>query len=197
MNNEQAQTEGVEHVCMEEQHAAFLQSAQEYISIKEAARIMGVSSRSVYDSIQRGKLLTARVGSSLSVSLTSARTYRRTCVGRPRSRVPIWRVPVTRNLQYLWIITARLRQGQQEQLAQRLEEIRLDREHQLPGTVARYIVQDKVHPEQIQFVLIWRQLAMPPDEERAAAIAAFQANLADIIEWETSSTTEGCVVLNA
>lgn len=159
--------------------------------------MMGVSPRSVYGYIQRGKLLSVRVGTSISVLASSAQTYQRSGVGRPRSRVPIWRVPVERNLQYLWIITACFKQGQREHLAQRLAEIRVDKRHLLPGTVARYVVQDETNPELVRCVLVWRQTATPPEAERDAAIAAWKADLADLIAWETACTTRGLVVMNA
>lgn len=197
MSNEQNGTEIPDPGTMEDSQTAFLRFTQEYISVREAAQIMGVSARSVYGYIQRGKLANLRVGTFVRVSATSARTYQRSVVGRPRCYVPIWRTPVARNLQYLLTITVRVRQGQQERLGPRLEEIRASKKHLLPGTVARSIVHDEANPEVVHMVFVWRRLLMPPDAERDAAIAALQADLADILDWETACSSGGRVVMNA
>ena len=170
---------------------------EEFLSVRDAARIMGVSTRSVYGYIETGKLLGIRIGASIAVHAESVRNYQRPVVGRPRTRTPIWRVPVIMNLQYLTTINVRAREGQSAQLEQRLTEIRMSRKHHIPGTVARYIVRDKLNPDEIQIVLLWRKLVMPPDAEREAAIQALCADLADILNWETAVSCEGQVLMNA
>ena len=170
---------------------------EEFLSVRDAAKIMGVSTRSVYGYIETGKLLGIRIGASIAVHAEAVRNYQRPVVGRPRTRTPIWRVPVVMNLQYLTTINVRAREGQSAQLEQRLTEIRVSRKHHLPGTVARYIVRNKTDPDEIQIVLVWRRLVMPPDEEREAALTALCADLADILDWETASSHEGQVLMNA
>ena len=170
---------------------------EEFLSVRDAAKIMGVSTRSVYGYIETGKLLGIRIGASIAVHAEAVRNYQRPVAGRPRTRTPIWRVPVIMNLQYLTIINVRVREGQSEKLEERLKEIRVSRKHHIPGTVARYIVRDKLNPEEVQIVLVWRKLVMPPDDEREAAIAALCADLADILDWETVSSREGQVLMNA
>jgi excisionase family DNA binding protein len=170
---------------------------EEFLSVRDAAKIMGVSTRSVYGYIETGKLLGIRIGASIAVHAEAVRNYQRPVVGRPRTRTPIWRVPVVMNLQYLTTINVRAREGQGAKLEARLTEIRVGGKHHIPGTVARYIVRDKVNPDEIQIVLVWRRLVMPPDEEREAAIAALCADLADVLDWETASSREGQVIMNA
>jgi len=170
---------------------------EEFLSVRDAAKMMGVSTRSVYGYIETGKLLGIRIGASIAVHAEAVRNYQRPVVGRPRTRTPIWRVPVVMNLQYLTSITVRAREGQSTKLEQRLAEIRANSRHLITGTVARYIVRDKINPDEIQIVLVWRRLVMPPDEEREAAITALCADLTDILDWETASYREGQVIMNA
>ena len=170
---------------------------EDFLSVRDAARIMGVSTRSVYGYIEQGKLLGIRIGASIAVHAEAVRNYQRPVVGRPRTRTPIWRVPVVMNLQYLTTISVRTREGQGAKLEPRLAEIRAGGKHLISGTVARYIVRDKVNPDEIEIVLVWRKLVMPPDEERQAAISALCADLADILDWDTASYREGQVVMNA
>jgi excisionase family DNA binding protein len=169
----------------------------EFLSVRDAAKIMGVSARSVYGYIETGKLLGIRIGASIAVHADAVRNYQRPVVGRPRTRTPIWRVPVVMNLQYLTTINTRVREGQSPMLEQRLAEIRASSKHLILGTVARYIVRDKADPDEIQIILVWRRLVMPPDEERQAAISALCADLADVLDLENASRREGQVMMNA
>jgi excisionase family DNA binding protein len=174
-----------------------LLQAEEYLSVREAARLLGVSTRSVYGYIETGKLLGIRIGASIAVQADAVRNYERQVVGRPRSRTPVWRIPTTMNLQYLTNIHVRVRAGQSPLLEKRMEEMRKGNRHLIPGTVARYIVRNQANPDEVQVILVWRHLVMPPAEVRATAVAAFQAELADILDWEHAVSSDGRVVLNA
>lgn len=167
-----------------------------YISIREAAKIMGVSTRSVYGYIEHDKLQGVRVGSSVAVSEEAVRQYQLPPVGRPRTRVPKWRVPVPRNPEYLTSMCVRVREGQGERIEQRIAEIRQSQKHAIVGTVDRYIMRDHRDPDLVQIVLVWRNLVMPLEEERQAAIAALCDDLADLLDWETATCHEGPVLLN-
>lgn len=189
--------EAGEHISHEAHLPPVTLQAGEYLSVREAAGMMGVSTRSVYGYIGTGRLLGIRIGSSIAVHAEAVRKYQRSVVGRPRTRTPIWRVPVVMNLQYLTTINVRVREGQSELLGRRLTEIRMDQRHLMPGTVARYIVRNQANPDDIQIILIWRKLAMPSDEERETTIAALCNDLADILDWETALRSDGQVILNA
>ena len=168
-----------------------------YLSVKEAARLLGVSERSVYGYIESGKLPGARIGSMMVVEQDRVAQYQRRAPGRVRTKAPVWRVPPEQNLQYLTTITVPLRRGQSERLEQKLCEMRATGTHLLPGTSARYIVRSQENPEEVQIVLVWRAALMPPAEEREAALAALRADLSEVLAWETAVYTEGQVVLHA
>jgi excisionase family DNA binding protein len=168
-----------------------------YLSVKEAANLIGVSARCVYNYIESGRLPAVRVGSMTAVEEEAVRNYRRRPVGRLRTRTPVWHVPPANNLQYLTTISVRIRQGQSGQLDRKLAEIRLAGKHLLPGTAARYIARSQNSPDDVQIVLIWRSAVMPPAEEREAALATLRADLADILDWETAIHKEGQVMMHA
>lgn len=167
-----------------------------YLSVCQAAKIMGVSERSIYGYLKSGRLVSYRLGGLLAIPEEALRAYRRPVVGRPRTRTPIWRVPVVMNLQYLLHITVRIRPGMEEALERKLLQIRAERRHLLSGTVACYIARNKDGSDEVQMVLIWRQKIMPPELERQVALEALRADLADILDWEVASTLEGEVLLN-
>lgn len=165
-----------------------------YLTVSEAAKQLGVSSRSLYGYIAQGDLAVERIGQVIVVPQEAISTYtHRRVVGRPRTRTPPWRLPVVMNLQYLVHMTVQIRPGMGDALEQWLVEIRASQKHQMPGTVARYIVRNA---EEVQIVLIWRHLSMPPEHEVQAALDALRTDLAALLDWEHSCSRQGSVILN-
>jgi excisionase family DNA binding protein len=169
----------------------------DYLSVQEAARILGVSARSVYGYIAKGKLPATRMGERILVKAQDISVFERSAPGRARTDIPLWHVPPLRNLQYLTTITVRVLPGQGELLERRLYEFRATQKHRLPGTAARYIVRNEQDPGEIAILLFWRSLVLPPADERADSIAGLAADLADVLDWQTASLREGLVLLHA
>jgi excisionase family DNA binding protein len=168
-----------------------------YISAGEAARILDVHPRSVYGYISRGRLTAIRVGGVTALDAEEVSHFERQVSGRRRERHPLWRVPWASNRQYLTLIRTRVREGASERLEQRLEAIRAAKKHHLVGTVARLILRSQNDPMAIQILLVWRQIVMPAEEERQAAIAALCDDLADLLDWEHATWSENRILLHA
>jgi hypothetical protein len=168
-----------------------------YVTVNVAARIIGVSPRSVYGYLKLGKLSGVRIGPTLLVNTQEARTYERRAPGRARTSPPRWHTPPRQNPQYLTILKVRLRLGQDEALEQKLREMRAEHKHLLPGTAARYIARGQHNPNDVMIVLVWRDAALPPEVERAAAFATLRADLAGILDWDTAALTESEELLHA
>ena len=94
-------------------------------------------------------------------------------------------------------ITVRQRTGQDERLHHLLDEMRRTNRHSLPGTAARYIVRNQADPDEIELVLFWRGAILPTSEQRASALAALAADLAEVLDWEHATVKEGQVLLHA
>ncbi|HEY0754139.1 MAG TPA: helix-turn-helix domain-containing protein [Ktedonobacteraceae bacterium] len=71
--------------------AVALEDVSGYLSIKEAARIIGVSERSIYGYLQAGKLPGEYIGTMMMVRAEQVYAYERTAPGRKRTRTPRWR----------------------------------------------------------------------------------------------------------
>lgn len=168
-----------------------------YLSVREAARILGVSDRSVYGYVESGKLPGARFGSMVVVIGEALATFQRRAPGRTRLSTPRWRRPPLQNSEYLTTITVRVYPGQHEELERRLSEIRADRKHGLPGTAARYIVRNQYDLDEIAIILVWRSANMPPAEVREDSLTALYADLSDVLNWETASLKESRVLMHA
>lgn len=167
-----------------------------YMSIKDAAEFLGLSIRRVHEYVQEGKLSGFKAARAIMVPEEEVKKFQRSQTGRPRTRIPTWRLPVGTNLQYLSIIFARVRPGQGDNLEKKLKEIHADEKHLLPGTVARYIARSEAKPDDVQIVLVWRSTVMPPEAEREAALAALRAELAGIVDWDSSWSEYGRVLMH-
>jgi excisionase family DNA binding protein len=173
--------------------------APEYLSVREAARLMGVSERSIYGYISNEKLRGARIGNIIVVNAEEVQRFGciRKAPGRARLTTPRWHVPPAQNSLFLTTITVRARPGQGVLLDERLGEIRHKDLHRFPGTVARYIERDQLDPDEIEILLVWRRVVMPGEQEREAALTALAIDLADVLDWQTVQVKEWQVLLHA
>jgi excisionase family DNA binding protein len=165
----------------------------QYITVREVADLLGVSKRSVYGYLEMGKLQGMRVGNLLVVDAEQVRGFTRATTGRPRTREPQWHQSIAENTQYVTTIEVQTRQGQQARLVRKLEEIRKQRKHLFPGTVARYVIDKQ---DGIEIILVWRKVVMPPAEERAAALDLLRGDLAEVLEWESAVICEQEVIMH-
>lgn len=173
-----------------------LPNAPGYMTVKEVARSLDISERMVHTYIQDGRLPGYKLGRITAIKEEDFRAFQRAKKGRPRTRLPVWRRPVGDNVQYMTSIATHIRPGQTEQFERKLEEMRAQEKHLLPGTVARYIVRSQNNSQDIQIVLIWRSTVMPAEKERESALLALQKELADVLDWETSRL-DGLVLMHA
>ncbi len=162
----------------------------EYLSVKEAARLLGVSERSIYGYLESGRLASTQQGNLLGIETAALRCFHRAVAGRPRTRQPEWHRSSADNAQVLMTVRVQIRAGQRQALEQCLEQLRLGNRHALPGTIARYIAREPGAEERVCFMFVWRKVTMPPQEKRAAAFAALRDELAEIVDWETMSVQE-------
>src|SRR5271154_4522757 len=73
----------------------------EYLSVRETARLLGVSERSIYGYIEKRKLPSTHQGNLLAVETAAVRQFRRQASGRPRVRHPKWYRSSSDNAQVL------------------------------------------------------------------------------------------------
>jgi hypothetical protein len=158
----------------------------EFVSVRDAAKILGVSERSVYGYIEERKLPGFKATNLTVVALKDVQAFKRGTTGRPRTRVPEWRISDNDNVQHMTQVFLRIRPDQWEPLEHKLEEIRKENKHSFPGTVARYIARSQVDTNAVQIMLIWRGTVMPSDEEREAALELLREELNDVLDWDSA-----------
>src|SRR5450631_4359774 len=140
-----------------------------YVSIKEAAKILNLSTRRVYDFVISGRIRGVRAVNAIMIPLEDIQKFQRGASGRERKVTPLWRISSGENTQLMTLILVQMRAGKQEMLTQKLEQIRKDKQHLFPGTIARSIVGSQTKPGQVIISLIWRGTIIPEEVEREEA----------------------------
>ena len=92
-------------------------------------------------------------------------------------------------------IQVQVRDGKQTQMIEKLRAIYTGQRHTFPGTIQRYIFKDASSPATVSIWLVWKDTEMPDEATRERDLRAFQAELADVLDWETAliSTKEGVI----
>jgi excisionase family DNA binding protein len=95
-----------------------------FASVKEAAEMLGLSPRTVYDYIEEGRLPSARLADVIAIPIEEIMKFKREPSGRPHKNTPLWHISSGDNTQLMSLISVQLRTGQRDVLQQRLEVIR-------------------------------------------------------------------------
>lgn len=170
---------------------------QDYVSIKEAAKMLGLAYTTVHEYVSEGRLKAVRAADVILIPVEEVRNFRPHISGRPRTSIPPWRIAREDNTLSQTTISVQMRGGKQDAFLQRLEEIRTRKEHLFPGTVARYIAGSNKQPGTIEITFIWRSSVMPDEAKRQEALQAFQHALADVVDWTTARYDDGTVFMHA
>ena len=167
-----------------------------YVSIKEAARILGISANRVYAYVEEGRLPSAKAAHVIMIPLQAVEDFKPQLSGRPRTSVPLWRISPEENAVTATSILVRIRPHQHTRLISRLEDMRREKRHLFPGTLVRYIIEKQRQSEYIEILLIWRETAMPDEVTYNRWLSEFQETLNDVLDWETAQYDTGKVVMH-
>src|ERR1019366_1237088 len=152
-----------------------------YVSIKDAAEMLGLSPSRVYEYVEDGRLSSVRAAHVILIPIGEVQNFKPNIAGRPRKSVLRWRISPDNNMLLSTSIVVHVRADHQADLMTRLEAIRQGDAFLFPGTVSRFITQSDTFPGQVEISLIWRSTAMPDEAARAEALATFQQSLADVL----------------
>lgn len=167
-----------------------------YVSIKEAAKLLGVSDKRVYEYVDEGRLPSTWAADVIMIPLSEVKKFKRRSSGRPRKSVPSWRISSGENNQIVISIAVQIRPGQQQVLIQRLQEIRRSGQHTLSGTIGRFIIESETVSGQVDILFVWRRAVMPSETEREKALAAFRQATLDVLDWDTAKYNHGKMLMH-
>lgn len=167
-----------------------------YVSIKEAAKILGISANRVYAYVEEGRLPSAKAAHVIMIPLEAVEDFKPLLSGRPRNSVPVWRISSEENTVRATSILVRIRAHEYDKLMIRFEEIRREKQHLFPGTLARYVIEKQRYPEYVEILLIWRKTVMPDDEIYNLWLDEFKHAFSDVLDWETAQYDTGRVIMH-
>jgi excisionase family DNA binding protein len=156
----------------------------DYGESDEVAKMLGISRSRLYDYIRAGRLRAKRVGKSYLIHKKDVERFKANPSGRTRTKPPAWRIYQSGAKVLELEILVDVRASQQERLIEKLQTIQDTNQHTFLGTMARYIFQDDGQSGRLQILLIWKDTEIPDEEIRQRDLAAFQAELADMLDWE-------------
>ncbi|TMC15278.1 MAG: helix-turn-helix domain-containing protein [Chloroflexi bacterium] len=167
-----------------------------YVSVKDAAKILGLSPRTVYDYVYEGRLRSARLADVIAIPVEELAHFKRGPSGRPRVNTPLWRMSSGENGQFMTLIVVRVRTGQHDVLMQKLEAIRKRRQYIFPGTVMRYMAESNTSAGLVILVLVWRGTVMPEEVVRREELEKFKQSLDDVLDWSTAQYNDAQVLMH-
>src|SRR6266516_5731568 len=141
-----------------------------YVSVKEAAEMLGLSPRTVYDYIEEGRLPSARLADVIAISIEEIRKFKREPSGRPRKNTPLWRISTGENTQFMSLVSVQVRAGRHDALQQKLGTIKKKKQHLFPGSVIRYVAASSDAVERVLLLLVWRGTVLPDAARREEAL---------------------------
>ena len=166
----------------------------DYVSVKEAAEILGISTKRVYRYIEAKRLPAYKPARDYLLPREAVKQFKLKNAGRPREKIPPWRIYQTGTL-LITDIQVRVHAGQQQKLLEKLEAIRSDMRHMFPGTIGRYVIKTDTSLTSVKIWLIWKDNEMPDEATREKAFEEFRSEFADVLDWGTAQSSTGEAIL--
>src|SRR5256885_16065036 len=113
-----------------------------YVSIKQAAEMLGITDKRVYRYIDLGRLPAYKSGGVFLLAEEDVRQFKLNPPGRTRAEPPRWRGYNPRSNVLATEIQVPVRAGQQDKRAEKLKGIQKPNSHTFTCTIARYITKE-------------------------------------------------------
>lgn len=159
--------------------------------------MLGLAYTTVHQYVTDERIRGIRVADVILIPIEEVKNFKPNIAGRPRTTIPQWHISPNDNALLYTSIHVRVRKGKRDAFRERLDIIKREKEHQLPGTIARYVLGSTQDTEQVEIVLVWRISVMPDEAIRQQALEAFKQALADMVDWSTARFDEGTVMMHA
>ncbi len=169
---------------------------KEYVSIKDAAKMLNLAYTTVHEYVTEGRIPAVRASDVILIPLDAVKNFKPNISGRPRKSTPIWRMSPEDNTLLMTSIRLQVQINRQDMLMQKLEKIKQERLHVFPGTIARYIASNEMPPKTVEIVLIWRSSVMPNESAREEALEEFRQTLADELDWSNAQYKDSNILLH-
>lgn len=161
-----------------------IRDSEDFISIREAATIIGCSPQRVYQFVRDGRISAQKVGRTLILPVQEVRQFKRIPAGRQRTKPPLWSANQSGSTFLATVIKVQIRPGMREQLQAKLTKLaaRSRQKHNFRGSVARFVTADA---ETMTMTLLWKKSELPNDMTRQQDLRAFQKDFQEL-DWNTA-----------
>ncbi|QBD78682.1 DNA-binding protein [Ktedonosporobacter rubrisoli] len=158
-----------------------------FVSVKQAAEMLGISVKRLYKYVEDGRLLAFKPGGrDYLIPKEAVENLELKAAGRPREKTPRWNIYRSGSQLRVLAIDVQIRPGQQGRLEEKLQEIRRTERHIFTGSIARYILEDSTTSDLLSIWLIWKDSELPEPAQQERELAAFRAELDDVLDWQTA-----------
>ena len=164
-------------------------NTRDFVTTSEAAEVLGVSYYTVYEYIKEKRLVAEMVGGIYMIPKKAVQEFKAKPTGRTRTRPPLWRKYRAGARVRGMDIRVRISAGQQMRLIERLNTILEAQRHLFPGTMQRYVFEEDTEPKHVIISLIWKDTEMPDESAIQQELKPLQAELADVLDWDTAQYT--------
>jgi excisionase family DNA binding protein len=164
-------------------------NTRDFITTSEAAEVLGVSYYTVYEYIREKRLVAEMVGGIYMIPKKAVQEFKAKPTGRTRTRPPLWRKYRAGARVRGMDIRVRISAGQQKRLIERLNTILEAQRHLFPGTMQRYVFEEDTEPKHVIISLIWKDTEMLDESAIQQELKPLQAELADVLDWDTAQYT--------
>ena len=164
-------------------------NTRDFVTTSEAAEVLGVSYYTVYEYIKEKRLVAEMVGGIYMIPKKAVQEFKAKPTGRTRTRPPLWRKYRAGARVRGMDIRVRISASQQNRLIERLNTILEAQRHLFPGTMQRYVFEEDTEPKHVIISLIWKDTEMPDESAIQQELKPLQAELADVLDWDTAQYT--------
>jgi excisionase family DNA binding protein len=162
---------------------------RDFVTTSEAAEVLGVSYYTVYEYIREKRLIAEMVGGIYMIPKKAVQEFKAKPTGRTRTRPPLWRKYRAGAKVRGMDIRVQMRTGQQEHFIKKLNNILEGQRYLFPGTMQRYVFEEETEPRHIVISLIWKDTEMQDETVIQQELKPLQAELADVLDWNTVQYT--------
>src|SRR6266516_2165294 len=161
-------------------------NTRDFITTSEAAEALGVSYYTVYEYIREKRRVAEMVGGIYMIPKKAVQEFKAKPTGRTRTKPPPWRIYRAGAKVRGMDIHVSVRAGRQQRLIEKLNAILEGQRYLFPGTMQRYVFEEDAEPKNILISLIWKDTEMPDESVIQQDLKPLQAELADVLDWDTA-----------
>ncbi len=169
---------------------------RDFVTTSEAAEALGVSYYTVYEYIREKRLVAEMIGGIYMIPKKAVQEFKAKPTGRTRTKPPPWRVYRAGAKVRGMDIRVRIRAGQQERFIEKLHAILEGQRYLFPGTMQRYVFEEETEPKHVVISLIWKDTEMPDETVIQQELKPLQAELADVLDWNTVEYTSKQAIIH-